>query len=512
MRPSQSLLVVVGFWIALNAEARVALADPATEQAQSKRETWQAIAIRGQRVGYGHQVVSRHEQDGTTIVRTDLHMHSAVKRFDGKLTLIVDQSTEEELDGTLRSFRFQLDNPPASRMELVGRVEGGKLRVTTTAGGQSAERTLDLPVGIKSPSYAERLIEESPPRPGEPVELRMFEPQLNNFVTIRVSHLGAARFTLPGGKPQEGSHLLIEYLDGIPGLTADVYLDAAGRGVLNESRLLGTTTWLVAREEALRDAPADVDLGLAAILPVKGLRGVHRAGEAVYRISSDEGLAVDRYPAGDTQSATSVDDRTVELTVRSIDPRSAPPMPASEAAPPAEAYLAATTFATTGDAEIVKLANNVAPAEATPAEIAVGCEQAVHKWLTRKNLSSNLATASEVVRSREGDCTEHAVLLTALLRARGVPARVVVGLVYGEELQAFIGHAWTEAWLGGRWVPLDATLALGGIGCGHIKLGDSSLDDGDAALIAGSVAVWQMLHGAKVEVVRVTPRAAPAAP
>ena len=40
------------------------------------------------------------------------------------------------------------------------------------------------------------------------------------------------------------------------------------------------------------------------------------------------------------------------------------------------------------------------------------------------------ATAAEVARSREGDCTEHAVLLAALARARGIPARVAMGLVY----------------------------------------------------------------------------------
>ena len=36
-------------------------------------------------------------------------------------------------------------------------------------------------------------------------------------------------------------------------------------------------------------------------------------------------------------------------------------------------------------------------------------------------------------RTRSGDCSEHAVLLTALLRARGIPARVSHGLVYLEQ-------------------------------------------------------------------------------
>jgi hypothetical protein len=42
---------------------------------------------------------------------------------------------------------------------------------------------------------------------------------------------------------------------------------------------------------------------------------------------------------------------------------------------------------------------------------------------------------------------------------------------------------WTEALLGDRWVPLDATLGGGelGIGAAHIKLGESSFADNGPA-------------------------------
>lgn len=69
--------------------------------------------------------------------------------------------------------------------------------------------------------------------------------------------------------------------------------------------------------------------------------------------------------------------------------------------------------------------------------------------------------ASVVARRREGDCSEHAVLTTALARMRGMPARVAVGVALldeGRQYGAF-GHAWAEIREHGQWIVADAALA-----------------------------------------------------
>jgi len=79
--------------------------------------------------------------------------------------------------------------------------------------------------------------------------------------------------------------------------------------------------------------------------------------------------------------------------------------------------------------------------------------------IPRKSMDRGFDLASRVARSGAGDCTEHAVLLTALARAAGRPARVVLGVLIariGGERRAF-GHAWAEIHDGGHWVPVDAT-------------------------------------------------------
>jgi transglutaminase-like putative cysteine protease len=77
----------------------------------------------------------------------------------------------------------------------------------------------------------------------------------------------------------------------------------------------------------------------------------------------------------------------------------------------------------------------------------------------------------------QGDCTEHAVLLAAMLRVRKVPSRIAIGLVYDDRIVGFVSHMWTEAWLGGTWVGLDATRGQGRVGAAHIKLAQASFAD-----------------------------------
>lgn len=79
--------------------------------------------------------------------------------------------------------------------------------------------------------------------------------------------------------------------------------------------------------------------------------------------------------------------------------------------------------------------------------------------IPRKTMERGWDLASAVARSGAGDCTEHAVLLAALARSVGRPARVVVGVLLaesGEGVLAF-GHAWSEIHDGNVWRLVDAT-------------------------------------------------------
>src|SRR5207247_2540830 len=87
--------------------------------------------------------------------------------------------------------------------------------------------------------------------------------------------------------------------------------------------------------------------------------------------------------------------------------------------------------------------------------------------LTLRMQAAAVPSAREVLAARRGDCNEHAVLLAALARAAGIPARVVAGAIYLDG--AFYYHAWTELWLG-TWVSADAVFRQLPTDATHVKL------------------------------------------
>jgi transglutaminase-like putative cysteine protease len=84
----------------------------------------------------------------------------------------------------------------------------------------------------------------------------------------------------------------------------------------------------------------------------------------------------------------------------------------------------------------------------------------IERWL-RKTIrfepgSSLLPlSAIEVNQSQKGVCRDLAHLGVALCRSLSIPARVVVGYLYGLEPMEL--HAWFEAFVAGRWYTFDAT-------------------------------------------------------
>jgi transglutaminase-like putative cysteine protease len=70
--------------------------------------------------------------------------------------------------------------------------------------------------------------------------------------------------------------------------------------------------------------------------------------------------------------------------------------------------------------------------------------------------------------SRRGFCAHFASSFTFLMRAAGIPARMVTGYLGGEyhaddnylSLYQFDAHAWSEVWLDNRWQRFDPTLMV----------------------------------------------------
>ena len=89
----------------------------------------------------------------------------------------------------------------------------------------------------------------------------------------------------------------------------------------------------------------------------------------------------------------------------------------------------------------------------------------VHDSLAKKT-TIGIPDAATVLRTRSGDCNEHAALFTALARATGIPTRIAAGLAYVDG--KFYYHAWPEVYLK-DWVAVDPTFGQVPADAGHLR-------------------------------------------
>lgn len=98
--------------------------------------------------------------------------------------------------------------------------------------------------------------------------------------------------------------------------------------------------------------------------------------------------------------------------------------------------------------------------------------EAVLGWLDRNIAKEAIDTFSalDVLDARRAECQGHAYLYAALMRALGVPTRVVNGLVYSGDFGGFLYHTWAESLTEGGWRAVDPTFSQPRADATHIAL------------------------------------------
>jgi len=469
-----------------------------------ERDFWSITMLGGQRIGDARVSVEHVERDGRPMMRVGGEMHLAIQRFG--------QTTEQELryscletpEGRLREFQSSVsqgDQP----MRTVGRVDGDRLRMTIDTAGRTQEQTIPWSAEFGGFHAVDQSLMRRPMKPGERRTVRGLELGLHAVATHELAAERWEEVELPSGRFELLRIAHVTTLGPGTRLEGVIWTDARGEMLKTWIAAGGLESYRVSRELAQADvAPADLDLGWdVAVKLDRPLPRPHRNRRATYRVTLSDGDPAEVFPTCPSQSVRPIDEHTAELTVWSVRPELSgnPDAPSIDADAPTDADRRPSSMIQSDDARILELAQQATAGAKTAWQKAVAAERFVHEYLTEKGFSQAFATAAEVAQSREGDCSEHSVLLIALLRAVGIPARAAAGLVYSDDGQAFYYHMWVEAYVDGRWVPLDATLGLGGIGAGHLKLAESNLDT--AAAFTAFLPVVRVLGKLKVELLAV---------
>lgn len=474
--------------------------DFASDQAVG-RETWDAVFMGGAKVGHTRTRFESLQEGEQSLVQITAISEMVMKRFDQTVEQKITVVSVEHPDGRLVRFSSSLGTPP-DETAAEGHYAGGKLRLKTTTPGKIVNAVLDWDPAWRGFFGAEQSLTENPLKPGQKRTVRTLMAVFNMVGEIDFT---AIEYETTKLLSEERSLLRIESRTRIGETSIDslLWTDERGETLKTSIPSLNQVTYRTTREIALRPSDNNTfDLGEASVVKTaRRLVHPHLSQQIVYRATISDGDPAKTFPAGATQSVKRLNEHTAEITVQALRPETAVERALGADRPPTEQDLEPNNLVQSDDPAVVEIANSVAKDEANPWFVAQALERRVRDLVQVTEFSQAIASAAEVARTRQGDCTEHAMLLAAACRARKIPARVAVGLVYYGQAGGFAYHMWTEVWIDGHWIPLDATLGQGGIGAAHLKVAESNLAGGSG--YSAILPVFQVMGRLKLEIVAV---------
>lgn len=468
------------------------------ERKRAVDEIWQIILLGKHRIGYSRTRFEQVHEGGRVRIRTTSEVQMSVLRFGQRTRMRAVTRTMETASGDLLGFEVESGSGPG-KSKMTGRLirDGQQLVVETARDDRSDKRFYNWRAGIKSPTYQDRMLRTYPMKPGDIRRFKTFDPQLGRVVEMRLAAEHYRRRKLADGRTKNLLRVRVTQSSS-PTEVVYCFLDEKGRPMISESEFIGQTMahYTVSKAEAVKAIQNDeLDIGLKSVLRTVPIPNPYKQRRIVYRIRMPGDDPAKFVVADDRQRVRRIDRHTIELTVvpskmprRSVHVRMDPK------------YTAPSRYLQSNDRRVRGHAMHAAGYETNAVEIARKMEKYVFRKLENKNFSTAMATAADVARDMQGDCTEHAVLLAAMLRVRRVPSRIAIGLIYDERMIAFVPHMWTEAWLGGKWIGLDATRGEGHIDAAHIKLADASFADKSDDPVTAFVPLMNVLGKWEIQV------------
>jgi hypothetical protein len=432
-------------------------------------DTWMTVTLDGRKIGNMH--MTRRVENDRVISSQMLDVE--LSRAGIKVGLSSRETDTETRDGKPLKFESRTS---ISGMESVvsGTIRDGQCEVTTVVGGNEQKRTIEWPKGALL-SEGLRLAEgKAAMKPGEHYTELAFQAESVDAVEVATTVGNAEQVELP-----EGTRKLVRIeqhikLPGAPATTI-AWVDDDQDAKKLTMQLMGYELTMLACSRECAQAPnQSADILTHALAP---------APAPLTPADLQHGVVLHVTPTVKQAELTfaSTDEQRVSKSANGFDLRIAPVTAASPrdtGNKPTAADSKPNAWLQSDAPEVRKLAQQGIGDAKEPLAQMQNLETFVRGFIRNKNLSVGYASALEVAKNPEGDCTEHAVLLAALGRSVGIPTRVVDGLAYttryaGVE-HVFVPHAWAQAWIDGKWQSFDA--ALMGFDAGHIAL---SVGDGD---------------------------------
>jgi hypothetical protein len=361
------------------------------------------------------------------------------------------------------------------------------VEVDWDTGGTKSHQSVPVPLGALYSDEA-RVIRDRAPGVGKTFSYWEFSPENAKFEKVEIKTVGPTHYKRDG---KSHSATLTELKTD--GAVNRWFTDQAGQ-VVRREYTMGMSDQLEPKQIAMampaHAATPDM-MALDALTIDKPIfDGIHLhelkvqfRGTDLSKIPSDAGQVVQK--VGDSWIVDVHPPRIADLPRESI----------AEAAVGQERWTRPSLFIPSSDPQLTELAHQiVGKKDVLDATFAI--MHYVNGIMTPDMGVGVAQDALVVLRTKQGKCTDYAILTTALLRAAGIPARLESGLV--TELGTFYYHAWCAVWDGKRWIGVDSVIDDQQFSACHIRLAQGDAETAfDFAVIDPAKTKLHLLHAAR---------------
>lgn len=441
-----------------------------------------AIMMQGQKIGYAAH--ARSVENSHVITTEEFTM--TLGRGGQAVTVHSREMYIEATDGKPLSFEMSMTTSGVEQ-KTSGTIEDGKIHLVRQVMGAPQESTVDWPEEALMPEGMRLMQIQKGLEPGTRYELTIFRPDMLMSINTEVIIGSKQKVDLLGRIVELTEVKQISHIQDQQ-IPVTSYVDDDFKALKSIAPMMGMTLEFVAcsRDFAMQENNVIDFLEKLSIASPVQLTNPAAIDSVVYEIKPTDDHTIS-LPDSDHQKVRPGNDGFI-VTVRRIKPAENVKFPYDGSDPNILKHLKPTDILQSDDKEIIDLARHAIGGTEDAAKAAKQIESFVAGYIQKKDLSVGYASAAEVAQSRQGDCSEHAVLTAAMCRAVGIPARIVCGVLYVDSFanrkSIFGGHMWVEAYIKDKWIGLDATPinqnnVSFGFGPGHIALaqGDGSPSD-----------------------------------
>ena len=415
-------------------------------------EQWMGVYYKGEKIGYLSRKIS-----------PDPKGYAMDEVFSIKMIVMGSEKKVEtllsaNLDNNLKLLSFTAKIKADLDIDISGNVQGKDLFLTIGSAGVKSAKEIHLTKEptLEGPAVTAML---KGLKPGDHISVPVFDPTLMGVEDLELK-IAAKENIMSLGRMQE----TYKVTGDLKGIGFSIWITDKGE-VLREESPMGFLLVKETKEDALKTVHPSLDLISQAAVPLR-MKLPRNISYLKIRITGIDfkGLELDGGRQRLKGNVLEIDREVLGPKMRTRE---------TEIKDQAYAeYLGDTVFIQSKDPQVVSLAREIIKNEKDPLIAA----RLIYDWVYKnieKTPAITVPMATDVLRTRKGDCNEHATLFTALARSAGIPAKIAAGLTYKDGF--FYYHAWSEIFAG-QWIALDPALGQFPADASHIRLITGDLD------------------------------------